>query len=143
MKTTTLQIITCLFLGASLPFLVISFFIFTFNPPNYPIFFAPWLEEGLKFLSALILIRFVFLTPALVPFLGIGFGVAENFGLYLQRGREASIIPLGVHIALGLIMACFFYLAQKSETLSLRNVFYMLAFLVPALLHFFWNFVVT
>jgi len=53
---------------------------------------------------------------------------------------EKSLLFGFISIILGLIMAYLFYLARKTKNKVLKYIWYALAFLVPALLHLYWNF---
>lgn len=152
MKRTFLQIIISFFSGAILLCLLLLFF-YTF--PNLNILdkatsFGPFLEEGLKFLIILSLIRLINLKSKIIPVLGIGFGFAEavsylilhgftNSSAYLTRIPFASLI----HFVFGVIMAFFFYLAQKSRNKYLKMFWYISAFLIPSILHLFWNLLIS
>jgi hypothetical protein len=139
------QAIASFFTGGSLICLILLFF-HTFPHLRFldsRTLYGPWLEEGLKFLTILILIKIAYLTPTTIPFLGIGFGFMEQLAYFINRNdfRDRRIIVLWVHIILGLVMAYFFYLAQKERKILLKIIWYLFAFLVPALIHLYWNFI--
>jgi len=139
------QAIASFFIGGSLLCLILLFFhVF----PNLRFLdsatlYGPWLEEGLKFLAILLLIKIAYLTPDTIPFLGVGFGFMEQIFYFINHNDYTNrrIIIVWVHIILGLIMAYFFYLAQKERKILLKIIWYLFAFLVPALIHLYWNFV--
>ena len=139
-----LQAITSFSFGASLLCLIV---LFSYLFPNFHSFYGttsygPWIEEGLKFGTVLLLIRLVYLKPIMIPFIGIGFGLMEGISHFINRGI-VSIIPFWVHIILGLVMAFFFYLAVNPKYSSLRSVWYSFALLIPVYLHLLYNITVA
>ncbi|HBA45620.1 hypothetical protein A2W67_00880 [Candidatus Nomurabacteria bacterium RIFCSPLOWO2_02_40_28] len=138
-----LQAIASFFAGGSLLCLIILFFhLFPSFLSSYSsISYGPWLEEGLKFGTALLLIRIAYLTPSTIPFVSIGFGFME--GIYhLMAYGKASIVPFWVHVILGLVMAYFFYLATNPKYLSFKSIWYSFALLIPVYLHLLYNIIV-
>ncbi|MFA5792188.1 MAG: hypothetical protein WC884_04115 [Candidatus Paceibacterota bacterium] len=78
---------------------------FIFFSPNLRPFYgatssAPWIEEGLKFIVVLFLIRIAYLTPSTIPFLGLGFGFMEQLAYFINRNdfTNRKIIIVWVHI---------------------------------------------
>jgi hypothetical protein len=139
-----LQAIASFFFGASL----LCLFVLSLNflPSFYLLYgstsYGPWLEEGLKFGVVLLLIRLINITPPIIPFIGIGFGLMEGINHFMARGT-VNIIPFWVHIILGLVMAYFFYLAKKPKYFSFRSIWYSFALLIPVYLHLIYNIAVT
>lgn len=139
-----LQAITSFSFGAILFCLILIFFIFF---PNLRLFYGstsygPWVEEGLKFLSVLLLIRLIYLKPIIIPFIGAGFGLMEAITRFSDRGMP-SMLLFCVHFILGLVMAFFFYLAVNPKYSSLRSVWYSLALLIPVYLHLIYNIIIA
>ena len=136
------QVIVSFSAGASLLWLFLLFF-HTFpnlcswdNATSY----GPWLEEGLKFITVLILIRIAFLTETTIPFIGMGFGFMEQLAFFINNNfSDRRIIVLWVHIILGLVMAYFFHLVLNHKSSSLRSVWCALALLIPVYLHLLYN----
>ncbi len=143
-KYSFLQIVVSFCAGGSLLCLILLFFhIFpSLRFLDGATSYGPWMEEGLKFLVILFLIRIAYLTSSAIPFLGVGFGFMEQifYFIYHTNYNNRRIIVVWVHIILGLVMAYFFYLAQKTKNKFLKYIWYMFAFLVPALMHLYWNF---
>ena len=134
------QVIASVFAGASLLCLVLLFF-HTFPSLRFlddATSYGPWLEEGLKFIVVLALIRFAYLTPLTIPFVGIGFGLSESASYFINRGI-GSITPFLAHVVFGFVMAFFFYLVKNPKCSSLRSILYALALLVPVWLHMLYN----
>src|SRR3989338_2480579 len=118
-----LQAIASFFAGGSLLGLIILLF---YCFPNFHALYSstsygPWLEEGLKFAIALLLIRVAYLTAITIPFIGLSFGLMEGLYHLMAYGR-VSIIPFWVHIILGFVMAYFFYLANNPKYLSFKSI---------------------
>ncbi len=138
-----LQAIVSFCLGASSLCLIILFssifpnLHFLYNSTSY----APWIEEGLKFLVILLLMRIAYITPFAIPFVGIGFGFMEGFFHIMTYGRF-SLIPFWTHIILGFVMALFFYLAKNLKYSSFKSIWFTLALLIPVYLHLIYNIVV-
>jgi len=119
-----LQAIASFFAGGSLLCLIILFFhLFPSFLSSYSsISYGPWLEEGLKFGTALLLIRIAYLTPSTIPFVSIGFGFME--GIYhLMAYGKASI-------------------ATNPKYLSFKSIWYSFALLIPVYLHLLYNIIV-
>ena len=141
---TYLQAIASFFAGGSLLCLILLFFHifpnlrFLDNATQY----GPWLEEGLKFLVVLLFIKIAYLNPDTIPFVGIGFGFMEQIFYFINHTNYENrrVVVIWVHIILGFVMAYFFYLAQKERKILLKTIWYLFAFLVPALIHLYWNF---
>lgn len=111
--------------------------------PNLKLFFSgisygPWLEEGFKFIAVLLMIRFIYLTPIMIPFVGLGFGLTERV-YHLMNDGVANILPFWIHIILGFIMMYFFYLVSNKKYSYLRGAWYALALLIPVYLHLLYN----
>ncbi len=140
-KNTFFQIITPFFFGILLvSSLMILLNIFPIlNQPNYGTTYGPFLEEILKYLTALFLIRFLKLKWLLVsiPLIGIGWGWVE-VGNYLPVHGGISFIMLLVHASFGIFMALFINKALKKNG-SIKYFYYTLALIIPALIHFGYN----
>ena len=137
------QVVVSVFAGASLLCLILLFF-HTF--PNLRFLdeatsYGPWLEEGLKFIVVLLLIRLAYLTPLTIPFVGIGFGLSESVSYFVNRGI-GSITPFLAHVVFGFIMAFFFYLAKNPKLSSFRSIWYAFALLIPVYFHLLYNIVI-
>ena len=134
------QVIASVFAGASLLCLVLLSF-HTFPSLRFlddATSYGPWLEEGLKFIVVLVLIRLAYLTPLTIPFVGIGFGLLESINYFINRG-VGSIVPFLAHVVFGFAMAFFFYLAKNQKYSSLRSIWYALALLIPVYFHLLYN----
>jgi len=99
------------------------------------------LEELLKFGGILLLIYLIQLKPFAIPFIGLGFGFTEAVA-HLDSVGIAKIRPFWTHIIFGLVMALFFCLAFKAERSAVRKLFYILALVIPALIHVSYNYLV-
>lgn len=109
---------------------------------NFSRIISSSLEEALKFLSILALIRLITLKPSSVPFLGLGFGFAEGLIKILEHPPMYHLYylkPFWLHIALGLLMALFFHLALKPQKRLTTALYYGLALIIPAALHITYN----
>jgi len=145
-RLSYIQTIASFCVGASLTCLILIYYshfphyLFC-SKTAYKLLCGPWIEEGLKFISALLLIRFAYFTSSSIPFIGLGFGFMEQLAYFINRNdfTDKRIIVVWLHVVLGLIMGYFFYLAKKTKYLFLRIIYYILALYVPVVLHLAWN----
>jgi len=135
-----LQAIASFCAGASLLYLILFFFLFFSNLRSFytATLSGPWIEEGLKFLAVLLLLKLINIRAIIIPFVGVGFGLMELITHYTEHGLR-NMFPFSLHFVFGLVMAYFFYLARKQKYPNLRSVLYALAFLIPTWLHLLYN----
>lgn len=100
--------------------------------------FAPWLEEGIKYLFVLILLSTITLNIKAIPFIGFGFAIVEAVR-HIELTGYASPRAFLAHLVFGLIMALFLYWAINSRNKNLRGVLFALALLAPVSLHLVYN----
>ena len=142
-KTSLLQIIITFFAGSTLACLIIIITYVT----NYNLFFtattyAPWVEEILKFVIILFLIRSIRIRPYMILFLSTGFGLMERVMQLDMYGEWMTLIPVFAHILFGIVMAYFlslYYSAKDTNRSSIRSLWFSLALILPILLHLLYN----
>ena len=98
-----------------------------------------FLDELVKLSFLLIAIPIFRLRTFDIPFIGVGFGLAEGISTIINTNANNSVILLvWVHIILALVMTLFFYFALKGN--SKKYLYYSLALAVPFVLHFSYYF---
>ena len=114
-------------------------------PTTLAVALVSLIEEVLKFSAVLALVPLIRIKPAQIPFLGIGFGLAEGIIHIIEDSPAPSayhLKPFWAHIIFGLAMALFFYLAQKTNKPFVKGLFYILALIVPIVLHTSYNLII-
>jgi hypothetical protein len=139
-KIILLEIFVSLCAGGIAFFSIQSFFSLLpqLRPLASGVAYGPWIEEGVKFLMAILMLRIAYIKPIMIPFIGISFGLLEAINRYVND-RLVSVIPFWMHIIVGLVMTYFLYLTTHKKQYSLRSVWYSLAFLIPVCIHHVYN----
>ena len=139
-KLLFLEFFVSLCAGGIAFFFILS--VFSFLPQLRPlasgVAYGPWIEEGVKFLMALLMLRIAYIKPKMIPFIGLSFGLLEAINRYVND-RLVSLIPFWMHIIVGLVMAYFLYLATNKKQAYCKSVWYALALLIPVYLHLLYN----
>lgn len=139
-KIILLEIFVSLCAGGIAFFSIQSFFSLLpqLRPLASGVAYGPWIEEGVKFLMAILMLRIAYIKPIVIPFIGISFGLLEAINRYVND-RLVSVIPFWMHIIVGLLMAYFLYLATNKKQAYYKSVWYALALLIPVYLHLLYN----
>lgn len=128
------------FIGSSLLFLFLVFVGLPILPggKGTDIFvYGSFLEELIKFVIALIVIRFG-TRPLRTAFVGVGFGIAEFFYRYIYTGSAGFLVP-PMHAVAGIATAWYLYKAVQETERRYRFKYLLYAFLAGFLIHASYN----
>lgn len=122
---------------------VFSVLIMQFGLPDIPgrfFVYGALLEETIKFLLALGLIRLLGVRPLNTALVGLGFGVGEQISHFWYPYGDASLITPWMHVTTALAMGWFLqkaYLAEKGSRQRTKLIVY--AFLAGLTVHALYN----
>ena len=104
--------------------------------------FGPMSEEILKFATSYALISYINFNLSPLPLLGTGFGILEAVR-HAQVYRGVGGWAIATHIVLGIVMTFLLYKAVNEKSRPMKITLYVLALVVPILLHLFYNIIIV